>query len=180
MVDVCSPFFSIRFLKFTSPLIFSTLKRVLHTSLKSTTGWELHNPLRPQTKTLMIPKDLFITRAKELLKGSPMNCFMETVILNNDSQELQAQLYWSTKDQYMAFSYTPELAPCREVFAKGSFIQLHHVFDSFPEDRGLEIVAAQCYIGTLKKDKSGHLALLGPNAITEQEAQALMNLLKQS
>ena len=127
----------------------------------------------------MILTDLFITRAKSLFKSSSMNCFMETVIVDHDTQALQAQLYWAAEDKYMEFTYTPELAPCREVLAKGSFIQLNHIYQSFPKDRGLEVIGAQCYIGTLNKAQSGHLALLGPQPISEEEAQALMNLLKQ-
>jgi len=170
MVDVCSPCFNMPFLKFSNSLIFSILKRAVHTP---------HTPSPVKAKTIMIPKDLFITRAKSLIKSNSMDCFMETSILDNSKQALQAQLYWAAKNQYMEFVYTPEIAPCREVFAHGSYIQLNHIFESFPEDRGLELVAAQCYIGTLNKDQSGHLALLGPQAISEQDAQALMDLLKQ-
>ena len=128
----------------------------------------------------MNSKENFIRLAKDLLKDCPMDCFMETEFTGEANQEMWAQLYWSKNDQYMEFTYTPELAPCREVLVHGEYMHLDNVFECFPKDRGLETINAQCYLGLMKKDQSGHLALLGPQALTESQAQAFIHLLKQS
>ena len=98
----------------------------------------------------MLPKTDFILLAKDILQDTQMDCYMESTLTGCAKQELQAQLYWSDNDQYMEFTYTPELAPCREVLAHGSFVQLEQVQVAFPGDRGLELVHAQSYIGILK------------------------------
>ena len=109
-----------------------------------------------------------------------MNCYMVTQLTGAAKQELQAQLYWAAEDKYMEFTYTPEIAPCREVFKNDAFVQLSKVIEAFPLDKGLEIIRAQCYVGILNKTQTGHYALLGPKPISTTDAQALIDLLKQS
>ena len=121
-------------------------------------------------------KEDFINKAKDVLKNAnaDFDCYHEAQLTGGDNQELFAELYYLKDDRYMTFTYTPEIAPCKDVLQLGSLCITDNVISQYPKDRGLIYVKAEAYVGL--KTQNGLRALLSPKACSSPEK--ILNLLK--
>ncbi len=120
----------------------------------------------------------FANKAKAIIKscGSKIDCYHEAYLTNNGN-ELSAQVYYAPKDKIIAFTYTPELAPCMKVVENGDVVIKSSVQDLYPEDKGLAEIHAQSYVGI--KHKRAICAVLGPDKLNEKECSIILKALKQ-
>jgi hypothetical protein len=118
----------------------------------------------------------FILKAKTILQqaGPEFDCYHEATLSGGPQQELCAELYYAKNDQYMTFTYTPEIAPCLDVLKDGSLCVEKDIINSYPKDKGLVHIAAQAYVGI--KTKHGLCALLSPKPLSSSEK--ILKLLK--